>query len=248
LSLGPDNKIYCLFNKYFYDKVYTSSFDSIETDLSVINFPDSDVASSGYVEDYLKICTYGGKAMQSFMFPILPNTYNYSTYSKADFSFSIDTCSRTVSFSDSSKYTNHFLWDFGDGHTSSEQNPYHTFSGLGSYNVSLAAWNDSSCADTVHQIVDIKAWNALAHIKTYNVFTPNNDNYNDEFRIGGLDCGVFSMLIYNCWGQLLYRQDDTSDLHWNGKINGRPADAGTYYFTILQYNKEIRSGAVDLIR
>jgi len=35
-----------------------------------------------------------------------------------------------------------WLWDFGDGTTSSEQNPAHLYTTAGSYDVTLRAWND----------------------------------------------------------------------------------------------------------
>ncbi|WP_129596567.1 GLUG motif-containing protein [Methanohalophilus profundi] len=49
----------------------------------------------------------------------------------------------SVKFTDlSSKEPTQWLWDFGDGNTSTEQNPTHTYANYGSYNVSLTAIND----------------------------------------------------------------------------------------------------------
>jgi gliding motility-associated-like protein len=42
-----------------------------------------------------------------------------------------------------------FDWDFGDGDTSSETDPLHTYSGLGSYNVRLAVEDANECTDTI---------------------------------------------------------------------------------------------------
>jgi gliding motility-associated-like protein len=41
-----------------------------------------------------------------------------------------------------------YLWNFGDGTTSSEVKPAHTFSNIGYYNVSLAVTGANGCADT----------------------------------------------------------------------------------------------------
>jgi uncharacterized membrane protein len=41
-----------------------------------------------------------------------------------------------------------FTWTFGDGETSSERNPLHTYHGLGNYNVKLLAANSFGCKDT----------------------------------------------------------------------------------------------------
>lgn len=41
-----------------------------------------------------------------------------------------------------------WLWSFGDGTTSADQNPVHSFSGAGTFNVLLASGNAKGCADT----------------------------------------------------------------------------------------------------
>ncbi|ADE36811.1 GLUG motif-containing protein [Methanohalophilus mahii] len=49
----------------------------------------------------------------------------------------------SVKFTDlSSKEPTQWLWDFGDGNTSTDQNPTHTYTNYGNYNVSLTAIND----------------------------------------------------------------------------------------------------------
>jgi len=55
----------------------------------------------------------------------------------------------TVSFTDSSAGapTSH-LWDFGDGNTSAQQHPTHTYATAGSHDVSLTVWN-SAGSDTL---------------------------------------------------------------------------------------------------
>ncbi|MFN0048407.1 MAG: gliding motility-associated C-terminal domain-containing protein, partial [Cytophagales bacterium] len=59
-----------------------------------------------------------------------------------------------------------------------------------------------------------------------NIFTPNNDGYNDVFEIKYLPSNS-KIEIYNRWGSSVY-QSDNYDNNWNG--NG--ADDGLYYFKI----------------
>ena len=81
--------------------------------------------------------------------------YGTDTESKIDFIvvsiplavFSANTTGGTrplpVSFSDESiNNPTSWLWDFGDGSSSTEQNPSHTYNGIGLYNVSLTASNE----------------------------------------------------------------------------------------------------------
>jgi PGF-pre-PGF domain-containing protein len=53
----------------------------------------------------------------------------------------------TVQFMDLSQDATSRSWDFGDGNTSTVQNPMHTFSGVGTYTVTLTASNKYGTAD-----------------------------------------------------------------------------------------------------
>lgn len=58
------------------------------------------------------------------------------------FAGSTSTCSGTISFTDqSSGSPTSWLWDFGDGQTSTVQNPVHTYASPGTYTVTLTATN-----------------------------------------------------------------------------------------------------------
>jgi gliding motility-associated-like protein len=50
---------------------------------------------------------------------------------------------------------NSWNWNFGDGGTSTVQNPQHTYSSIGSKNVTLVVKSTKGCADTISRIVDI---------------------------------------------------------------------------------------------
>ncbi len=67
----------------------------------------------------------------------------------ADFvSDTVTTCSGIVEFTDlSTNGPTSWLWDFGDGNTSTNQNPVHTYTGNGTYTVSLTV-NNSFGSDT----------------------------------------------------------------------------------------------------
>lgn len=56
-----------------------------------------------------------------------------------DFSFAADLLS--VTFTNTSKYATSYSWDFGDGGTSTAENPSHTYTAGGTYKVKLTATN-----------------------------------------------------------------------------------------------------------
>jgi len=71
----------------------------------------------------------------------------------ADFTFQADDL--TVTFADASTGNpTSWAWDFGDGDTSSDQNPTHDYDAGGTYTVSLTATNDAG-SDTKNQLVTV---------------------------------------------------------------------------------------------
>lgn len=55
-------------------------------------------------------------------------------------------CTGTVAFSDASTFfPTSWAWDFGDGNTSTEQNPIHTYAAPGTYDIQLEVCNENGC-------------------------------------------------------------------------------------------------------
>jgi gliding motility-associated-like protein len=68
----------------------------------------------------------------------------------ANFSYFHPPCSNEVTFSDSSAIGPvSWLWDFGDGNSSTNQNPIHTYGSDSTYNVQLITQTVNGCKDTV---------------------------------------------------------------------------------------------------
>ncbi|MCB0515420.1 MAG: PKD domain-containing protein [Chitinophagales bacterium] len=82
---------------------------------------------------------------------VIPGT----TTCTAAFSASISDLS--VTFSDSSEGANTWSWNFGDGITSTQQNPTHTFSASGTYNVCLTITGDNACTDQTCSSISVVA-------------------------------------------------------------------------------------------
>lgn len=78
----------------------------------------------------------------------------------ADFIFNTACEDAATNFTDASSSSGgsnitSWNWDFGDGNTSIAQNPAHTFSSAGNYNVRLIAENNIGCRDTVFYSVTV---------------------------------------------------------------------------------------------
>jgi gliding motility-associated-like protein len=73
----------------------------------------------------------------------------------------------------------------------------------------------------------------VPEIKTYNVITPNTeDEINEFFTIDNIEHYPNSRLILlNRYGRTIY--ETTGYLNnWNGKIDGKTAAPGTYYYEL----------------
>lgn len=71
-------------------------------------------------------------------------------YPVASFTFSVNGLDYT--FTDQSQNADAWLWDFGDGQTSTQQNPVHTFAAGGDYTIVLTAYK-LACLDTMSSTI-----------------------------------------------------------------------------------------------
>ena len=87
-----------------------------------------------------------------------------------------------------------------------------------------------------------------------NVFSPNSDAKNDNFRIRGLTgYGGSQLLIYNRYGTVVFKDETLNDtefeLVWNGRYsNGDLAPEGTYQWVLLRADGLKESGPLTLLR
>ncbi len=69
--------------------------------------------------------------------------------------------------------------------------------------------------------------NYLTQLYIPNAFSPNNDELNDVFRIGGMSFGELDLKIFDRWGNLVFETRDALE-GWNGKFKGRQMEIGVY--------------------
>lgn len=114
-------------------------------------------SEEGLFEVCLEVVDITGTCTSSYCEEILVEAPEYCT---ADFNFEVVPDEiLTVSFTDlSAGPVNAWAWDFGDGNTSSEQNPVHVFADTGLYTVQLLVYNSDSlsfCSDSIVKQVQV---------------------------------------------------------------------------------------------
>lgn len=136
---------------------------------------------------------------------------------------------------DQSLLTSDWYWDFGDGTTSNDSLPFHTYNDIGDYEITLITTSGLDCKDTLVAPVTV-----VEGLIVPNVFTPNNDGWNDVFDVRTSDVGPFKISIYNRWGNLIF-ENASPQISWDGtNASGTQAAAGTYYYVISK--AEMNSG------
>ncbi len=174
--------------------------------------------------------------------------------SKTQFRYTIDTCSSTFSFFNETPGAANFFWRFPDGDSSFQENPVKQLSSK-YYNLPIVLITEfgTNCADTAPGSVNIS--DSLSNIKRANVFTPNGDGLNDEYRLDGAigQCEEGEIFIYNRWGQLIF-ESKSINFRWNGQDQvGNEMAEGVYYY-ILKTKKRTEEqwkdyhGTITLIK
>ncbi|MBP9080778.1 MAG: PKD domain-containing protein [Flavobacteriales bacterium] len=126
-----------------------------------------------------------------------------------------------------------WLWDFGDGTQSTEQEPLHLFpAGPDNlYPFCLVAINDFGCPDTLCQPV-VAVSNPDVYVP--NAFTPDGDGLNETFRpvLNGFEKWSYAFLVFDRWGEQVHY---TRDRHaaWDGTCRGKPVKGDVYVWKVV---------------
>lgn len=125
------------------------------------------------------------------------------------------------------KITSYF-WDFGDGSESFEENPKHTYSAEGEYEVTLIVTDIFGCTAEVKKKISVFDY----FLVVPNVFTPNGDGINDYFFPRYINIESLEFWILNKWGETIFYTDDLNSQGWDGKVSQEIAMPGNYVYKL----------------
>ena len=201
---GPDGRIYFNTNN-------STRF------LHVIEYPNKKGDSCRVVQRGVELPTYN-----AFTSPHFPNyrlgpldgspcdTLGLDNHPLAGFRYDIDTLNPLlVEFIDNSFYEpTDWSWDFGDGGTSTEVNPLHTFPASGTYTVCLTVSNQYD-SDTFCREVAVGTTGAEEALpgKGFKIFpNPAHSSIHIAAQLPTAYAGTVSLSVYNIPGQPLWQQ------------------------------------------
>lgn len=147
-----------------------------------------------------------------------------------------------------------YSWTFGNGNTSTLQNPppqfYAVTATTRDETVRLVIRNSYGCEDTATQLIKVVN---NCYIAVPTAFTPNGDGLNDFlYPLNAYKAKDLNFSVYNRFGQRLFFTNNWTN-KWDGTFNGQAVDAGTYVWMLIYTNTETnmkveQKGTAILIR
>ena len=126
-----------------------------------------------------------------------------------------------------------YSWQFGDGNSSTEKNPEHSFAYNKGYKVMLIATSNKNCTDTIEKGINI---NPSGTLFVPNIFTPNGTGENAFFTPKGNKLKEYHIQIFSTYGQLIWESTKITDGSptdaWDGTFKGQPMPQDVYVWKI----------------
>ena len=167
-------------------------------------------------------------------------------------SFEVDLPEAEVQFTTSNASSGGltYTWEFGDGSSSSEANPSHTYTEIGEYSPTLTLTDSYGC-EMVYTFGPIRV-NQIYRLFVPSAFTPNEDGLNDAFAVPTINIIDLQVEIYDRWGRLMFFSEEV-DFRWEGRErDGKPVPEGVYVYKIValavDQTEVTRNGTVTVYR
>lgn len=151
-------------------------------------------------------------------------------------------------FTNLSQGANRYLWDFGDGESSTAVNPTHLYNATGTYKATLYAFNIADCVDSITKDIPIIIRPLL---DVPNAFTPGRFGKNSIIKVEGFGIGKMSWKIYNRWGQVVFSTTDRNQ-GWDGTFKGQLQPLEVYSYALdVEFTDGVKvrkTGDITLLR
>jgi gliding motility-associated-like protein len=167
----------------------------------------------------------GGSSIDILVYP------NPEAFFTAD-NFSTSVLDPVFHFENTSVNATAYTWNFGNGTSSTLENPTQTYPEvIGYYLVELIVTNNSGCVDTVSNFVYVEE-ETIFYVP--NSFTPDGNEVNNVFQpvfSEGYDSDFYSLRIFNRWGEVVFETTEVLE-GWDGTYKGYLSPDGTYVWSI----------------
>ena len=136
--------------------------------------------------------------------------------------------------------TTSYLWNFGDGGTSTQQNPIHVYGGTGAYLVTLTVTNDCGSTTFTDSItLAVAGIQEISNFGSVNIYpNPSTGVFNLDLELN--DAMNLEIVVTNVMGQKLQtRSLNTINGAHSEKIDLTNEAEGVYYINITSEGKQL---------
>ncbi len=162
---------------------------------------------------------------------------------------------QNVTFTNNSTGADSYLWDFGNGNTSTIISPTNSYyNTTGNTLVTLYALTNNGCIDSTSVVITYIE-DAIFYVP--NTFTPDQDEFNQTWGpvfTQGFDPYNFDLFVFNRWGEVIWESHDATK-KWDGTYGPKGLDCpdGVYTWKISFKPKETDkktsiTGSINIIR
>ena len=135
-----------------------------------------------------------------------------------------------IIFNNQTSGASRYKWLFGDGQTSTETNPKHLYSSIGTLKIELIAENDYGCTghatdevDIANRMVVATAFSPHSNVEKNRIFYPIPQ---------GMQLNEYEFKVFNRWGNVVFSTTDPQK-GWDGNLlNGEIAKNGAFVWTV----------------
>lgn len=131
-----------------------------------------------------------------------------------------------IQITDLSMGADTLIYDLGDGNYSMMRNLVNSYPDSGVFTLRQTVWNIYGCRDTFIKTITIRY---LYVFNAPTAFSPNGDGINDFYAPGGIGIKYYEMNIFNRWGEMVYKTDNS--IPWDGKYMENDVMEGMYAVT-----------------
>jgi gliding motility-associated-like protein len=116
----------------------------------------------------------------------------------------------------------------------------------GTYSVVVTDLN--GCASSLDIVLGFIGSNQCIEIP--DIITPNNDGFNDTWKIKNIDLFPNAeVFVFTRWGKLVFNTKNIAANPWDGTFKGKPLPTDSYHYVLhLNDGSKPRSGVVSIIR
>jgi gliding motility-associated-like protein len=209
--------------------------------------PSTVLYSSGLYDVFLQATTDKGCVVDTLLlnyievYPrpnaiIVPESYVYELFNP------------NIVLDNQSSLATLYTWSLSGIYVSNTTDLLYPITDTGNYNFQLIAMNQYGCLDTTDVLIRV---NPSFGIYFPNAFTPNGNDINDQFLPKGYGITEYEIMIFDRWGEMVFRSTDMSR-GWDGTYkNGLPfPDVYAYRCVIkdVKENLHYYTGAVTLVQ